>query len=112
MPIPAYAHPGDAGADLVTAVDVELGPGERALVGTGIPHLGKGNHPTYLRKLEAVMSRTSGVRRWGAAALDVSTTNASLRDRRSVPRLTTRRIVVLLAVLATHRASMRGLTHS
>lgn len=36
VPIPAYAHPGDAGADLVTAVDVELGPGERALVGTGI----------------------------------------------------------------------------
>jgi dUTP pyrophosphatase len=36
VPVPAYAHPGDAGADLVTAVDVELGPGERALVGTGI----------------------------------------------------------------------------
>jgi dUTP pyrophosphatase len=36
LPLPAYAHPGDAGADLVTAVDVELGPGERALVPTGI----------------------------------------------------------------------------
>lgn len=34
--MPAYAHPGDAGADLVTAVDVELAPGERATVGTGI----------------------------------------------------------------------------
>jgi len=36
LPLPAYAHPGDAGADLVTAVDVTLEPGERALVPTGI----------------------------------------------------------------------------
>lgn len=36
LPVPSYAHPGDAGADLVTAVDVELKPGERALVPTGI----------------------------------------------------------------------------
>ncbi len=36
VPLPAYAHPGDAGADLVTTVDVELGPGERALVPTGL----------------------------------------------------------------------------
>ena len=36
IPLPAYAHPGDAGADLSTAVDVRLEPGERALVPTGI----------------------------------------------------------------------------
>jgi dUTP pyrophosphatase len=36
LPLPAYALPGDAGADLRTAVDVELGPGERAVVPTGI----------------------------------------------------------------------------
>jgi dUTP pyrophosphatase len=36
LPAPAYAHPGDAGADVVTAVDVTLAPGERALVPTGI----------------------------------------------------------------------------
>lgn len=36
LPIPGYAHPGDAGADLMTTVDVRLGPGERALVPTGI----------------------------------------------------------------------------
>lgn len=36
LPLPAYAHPGDAGADLVTTVDLTLGPGERALVPTGI----------------------------------------------------------------------------
>ncbi|GGK38829.1 deoxyuridine 5'-triphosphate nucleotidohydrolase [Pilimelia terevasa] len=36
LPVPRYAHPGDAGADLVAAQDVELQPGERALVGTGV----------------------------------------------------------------------------
>lgn len=36
LPLPAYAHPGDAGADLLTAVDVTLAPGERALVPTGL----------------------------------------------------------------------------
>ncbi len=36
VPLPDYAHPGDAGADLVTTEDVELGPGERAMVPTGI----------------------------------------------------------------------------
>ena len=36
VPLPSYAHPGDAGADLVTAVDVTLAPGARAVVPTGI----------------------------------------------------------------------------
>lgn len=36
IPLPAYAHAGDAGADLCTTVDVELKPGERALVPTGL----------------------------------------------------------------------------
>jgi len=36
LPLPSYAHPGDAGADLYAAVDVDLAPGERALVPTGI----------------------------------------------------------------------------
>lgn len=36
LPLPQYAHPGDAGADLVTAVDVTLAPGERAMVPTGV----------------------------------------------------------------------------
>lgn len=36
VPLPSYAKVGDAGCDLVTTIDVELGPGERALVPTGI----------------------------------------------------------------------------
>lgn len=36
LPAPGYAHPGDAGADLVTAEDVDLAPGARATVRTGV----------------------------------------------------------------------------
>jgi len=36
LPAPAYAHAGDAGADLVTAVDVELPPLGRVTVPTGV----------------------------------------------------------------------------
>ncbi|HET9649330.1 MAG TPA: dUTP diphosphatase [Microlunatus sp.] len=36
LTLPTYAHPGDAGADLLSAEDVVLGPGERRLVGTGL----------------------------------------------------------------------------
>jgi len=34
--VPAYAHPGDAGADLVSTEALRLEPGQRALVGTGV----------------------------------------------------------------------------
>lgn len=33
---PSYAHPGDAGADLRSRIDVVLAPGERRLVPTGV----------------------------------------------------------------------------
>jgi dUTP pyrophosphatase len=36
VPLPIYAKGGDAGADIVSAVDITLAPGERALVPTGI----------------------------------------------------------------------------
>jgi dUTP pyrophosphatase len=36
VPLPGYAHPGDAGCDLVTTVDAVVAPGERALLPTGI----------------------------------------------------------------------------
>jgi dUTP pyrophosphatase len=36
LPMPSRAHDGDAGVDLCTSVDVELAPGQRALVPTGI----------------------------------------------------------------------------
>ena len=36
LPVPGRAHPGDAGADLYAAEDVELAPGARAAVPTGL----------------------------------------------------------------------------
>ncbi len=36
VPIPAYSHPGDAGADLTTREAVTLAPGERVTVRTGV----------------------------------------------------------------------------
>jgi dUTP pyrophosphatase len=36
LPLPARAHPGDAGTDLFAAADVELAPGQRAVVPTGV----------------------------------------------------------------------------
>lgn len=36
LPLPSYAHPGDAGVDLYATEDVELLPGERIMVGTGV----------------------------------------------------------------------------
>lgn len=36
LPLPSYAHAGDAGADLVTAVDATVQPGERAVLPTGV----------------------------------------------------------------------------
>jgi dUTP pyrophosphatase len=36
LPMPERAHPGDAGSDLFVVSDVELGPGQRAVVGTGV----------------------------------------------------------------------------
>ena len=36
LPLPARAHPGDAGSDLYAAADVELAPGQRVVIGTGV----------------------------------------------------------------------------
>ena len=52
----------------------------RALVGTGIPHIARGDHPSYVKKLETVMGKTAGVRRWGAAALDLAFVAAGRYD--------------------------------
>ena len=36
LPLPRYARPGDAGADVCTRIDVTIDPGERFLVPTGV----------------------------------------------------------------------------
>ena len=36
LPLPGYAHPGDAGADLRARIDVRIEPGQRVAVPTGV----------------------------------------------------------------------------
>ncbi len=36
LPLPARAHPGDAGSDLFAVEDIDLAPGQRVIVGTGV----------------------------------------------------------------------------
>ncbi|MEP7452233.1 inositol monophosphatase family protein [Phyllobacterium sp. SB3] len=43
-----------------------------SIIGTGVPHLGRGDHGNYLLQLRNIMGEVSGVRRMGAAALDLA----------------------------------------
>src|SRR5215471_7115895 len=36
LPLPGQAHPGDVGCDLYITADVDIAPGQRAVVGTGV----------------------------------------------------------------------------
>ena len=51
-----------------------------AVIGTGIPFAERGDHARYLETLSAVMGATSGVRRMGAAALDLAYVAAGRLD--------------------------------
>lgn len=51
-----------------------------AVVGTGIPFRGRGNHRTYLATLAAMMEATSGIRRFGVASLDLAYVAAGRLD--------------------------------
>jgi myo-inositol-1(or 4)-monophosphatase len=51
-----------------------------AVIGTGLPFREHGNQPVYLASLAAVMPTTSGVRRFGAAALDLAYVAAGRLD--------------------------------
>jgi myo-inositol-1(or 4)-monophosphatase len=44
----------------------------RSIVGTGIPHRGRGDHPRFLAAIAGVMRDVAGIRRLGAAALDLA----------------------------------------
>ena len=43
-----------------------------ALVACGVPHIGRGNHPQFLREIATVMPVVAAVRRLGSAALDLA----------------------------------------
>ena len=57
LPLPAYAHPGDAGADLCAAEDVVLPPGGRATVGTGIAIAVPDGHAAFVHPRSGLASR-------------------------------------------------------
>jgi len=42
------------------------------LVATGAPFAGKGDRAQFLGEIDAIMAETAGIRRWGAAALDLA----------------------------------------
>jgi dUTP pyrophosphatase len=58
VPLPSYARPGDAGADLVTTVDVVIAPGERVLVGTGVAIALPDGHAGFVHPRSGLAART------------------------------------------------------
>ncbi len=53
---------------------------EESLLATGIPFKGAKDHPRFLGELERAMAETAGVRRWGAASLDLAYVAAGRYD--------------------------------
>ncbi len=51
-----------------------------SVIGTGIPHLGRGHHGNALIELRNVMGEVSGIRRMGSAALDLAYVAAGRMD--------------------------------
>ena len=50
------------------------------MIGTGVPHLGRGHHGNFLVELRNVMAEVSGIRRLGSAALDLAYVAAGRMD--------------------------------
>ena len=57
LDLPAYAHPGDAGADLRSRVEVTLQPGERALVPTGVAIALPSGHAGFVHPRSGLAAR-------------------------------------------------------
>ncbi|WP_085907212.1 inositol monophosphatase family protein [Kiloniella majae] len=53
---------------------------DSTIIATGTPFLGRGDRGPFLREINAVMAQTAGVRRWGAAALDLAYVAAGRYD--------------------------------
>jgi len=45
---------------------------DKSVIALGIPFLGRGDHKQHIRSQEAVMSKVAGLRRFGAASLDLA----------------------------------------
>jgi myo-inositol-1(or 4)-monophosphatase len=53
---------------------------DEAVMATGIPFLGHGQHATFLKDLHQISQRVAGVRRFGSAALDLAWVAAGRYD--------------------------------
>jgi myo-inositol-1(or 4)-monophosphatase len=51
-----------------------------AVVATGSPHRGRGDHPKFLKEAEAVMREVAGIRQTGSASIDLAWTAAGRFD--------------------------------
>ena len=53
---------------------------DESVLGTGIPFLGHGQHARFLKELHQISQRVAGVRRFGAASLDLAYVAAGRLD--------------------------------
>lgn len=84
VPLPSYAHPGDAGADLVTRIDAVIAPGERLTVPTGVRIALPAGHAAF------VLPRSGLARRHGLTVLNApGTVDAGYRGEIEVTLLNT-----------------------
>lgn len=51
-----------------------------SVIGCGVPHLARGDHVRFRKELEQVQARAAGIRRFGAAALDLAWVAAGRLD--------------------------------
>ena len=58
LPLPDYAHDGDAGLDLYAAHDLTLSPGERSLVATGVAVAIPKNHAGFVQPRSGLALRS------------------------------------------------------
>ncbi len=84
LPLPSYAHPGDAGADLVTRVDAVLPPGGRLTLPTGVRIALPAGYAAF------VLPRSGLARRHGVTVLNApGTVDAGYRGEIEVTLLNT-----------------------
>lgn len=84
LPLPAVARAGDAGTDLLAARDVELGPGERVLVPTGVAIALPDGYAAF------VHPRSGLAARYGVTVVNApGTVDAGYRGEIQVPLLNT-----------------------
>ena len=66
--------------DLTKLIDITISEMQNALIGTGFPFRNSESLTAYVKSFQAVLQQTQGVRRAGAAALDLAYVAAARLD--------------------------------